>query len=99
MIVDVVVAAVAPDPAPISICLGLLEAGGSTVATATTDGFGDFESEGLPKGAAYTVKTAAAGYPAAFAWRRLSASGIPRELQAISYNEQRSINCPGPPGG
>jgi Fe-S-cluster-containing dehydrogenase component len=41
-----------------------LEAGGTTVATATTDGFGDFEFEGLPRGAAYTVKVAAPGYEA-----------------------------------
>jgi Fe-S-cluster-containing dehydrogenase component len=37
-------------------------ADGASVATTTTDGFGDFEFEGLPANAAYTVKIAAPGY-------------------------------------
>jgi Fe-S-cluster-containing dehydrogenase component len=37
-------------------------ADGTPVATATTDGFGDFEFEGLPANTAYAVKIAAPGY-------------------------------------
>jgi Fe-S-cluster-containing dehydrogenase component len=39
-------------------------ADGAPVATATTDGFGDFEFEGLAANATYTVKIAASGYAA-----------------------------------
>jgi Fe-S-cluster-containing dehydrogenase component len=42
----------------------VLEADGKTVATTKTDGFGDFEFEGLPTGASYVVKIAAPGYGA-----------------------------------
>ena len=41
-----------------------LEGDGSTVRHRTTDGFGDFEFEGLPANATYTVKIAAPGYEA-----------------------------------
>jgi Fe-S-cluster-containing dehydrogenase component len=42
----------------------ILEADGKAVAATTTDGFGDFEFEGLPAGASYVVKVAAPGYAA-----------------------------------
>jgi Fe-S-cluster-containing dehydrogenase component len=52
-----------------------LEGDGKTVAT-TTDGFGDFEFEGLPENTAFTVKIAAPGY-------------APKEIAVRTY---KSIN-------
>jgi Fe-S-cluster-containing dehydrogenase component len=44
------------------VTVTLADAGGAAVATAITDGFGDFEFEGLPANTAYKVKIAVPGY-------------------------------------
>jgi Fe-S-cluster-containing dehydrogenase component len=53
-----------------------LEAEGKTVASATTDGFGDFQFEGLATGGSYVLRIAAPGYVS----------------QAITVKTYKSIN-------